>query len=79
MYFNSEFGIFGKIYELIDNYIFNLAIKNYLSGGLPDMTSAQFSNIDLTCTLLSSTLTLLVFAIPFIVVLIVIKLVVGGK
>lgn len=79
MYFNSEFGIFGQIYELIDNYVFNLAIKNYLSGALPDLTSVQYTNMDLVCTLCATILTLFVVALPFIVVLIVIKLVLGGK
>lgn len=79
MYFNADFGIFGKIYELIDTYVFNLTIKNYLGGYLPEMTTAQFSNVDLVCTLIATILTLFAVALPFIVVIFVIKLIVGGR
>ena len=79
MYFDAKFGIFGEIYTLLDKFIFNYAIEHYLTGTLPDLTSAQFANLDLVCTLLATVLTLFVVAIPFIVVWFLIKLFIGGR
>lgn len=79
MYINEAFGIFGEIYVLLDNFIFNYAIQNYLEGNLPNMTSAQFANMDLVCTLVATLLTLFVIGLPFIILFLVIKGLVGGK
>lgn len=80
MYFDwYNFGIFGEIYATIDKFVFNGAISCYLDGTLPDLTSAQFANLDLVCSLLATTLTIFVIAIPFIVVWFVIKLLLGGR
>lgn len=73
MYLDYHFGIFGELYSLIDKFVFQYAIESYLNGNLPDLTPAQFANMDLVATLFATLGVILLVAIPFIVVFMVIK------
>lgn len=73
MYFDYHFGLFGELYQLIDKFLYQGAIYEYINGNLPDLLSSQFASMDLVATLFATLGSLFIIIIPFIVVIMVIK------